>query len=361
VACPVGIASTTLAVVFLLLLAAHIITPLPLTGEVLPENKPSLMPFIYAPDLTFFGQGTAPRPTQPIRRTCGTYIFTDCTPSEELFDKLSSGSVGTTIAGPKDVQFRSFFYYQDQSLNNETVPVGLTQPMQYLLLNTEYTIVEGIIVDPNNGGIGFRNHTIPVGLELGANWQEDLLWIQPETVCTANNFSIHFPGGGAPVSVNFGNTTDGYLQDDGAFASRNWTIPAPRWDIYGPDSPWNITGPIPDLAQRAFLGAWWDNYFTASALNISGNSTLSVGNQYGNDFTDYISIIDPFSITISNIDGGIFDQSFAYNLYKFAEASLDRYYPVSNLIPGVQAAYQFSDNFMAYGNTTSFNIMLTLC
>jgi hypothetical protein len=368
VARPASIASTTLAGVVLLLLAVHIITPLPLAEDVRPESKPSLAPFIYAPDLTFFGQGTASRPAQPIRRTCGMDILTDCTPSKELFDKLSSGSVATTIADPKEVQFRNFFYDQDQNFNNETVPVGLTRPMQYLLLNTEYTIVEGIIVDPNKGGIGFRNHTIPVGLGLGATWQEDLLWIQPETVCTANNFSIHFPFGNTQVNewfagvntrLNLGNTTDRYLQDDGAFASRNWTIPAPRWDIYGPDSLWNITGPIPDLAQRAFLGAWWDNYFTASALNISENSTISVGNKYNNDFTNYTAIINPFQITISNIDGAIFDQAFAYNLWKFVSANIDRFYPISNLIPGIQASFQFSDNFMAYGNTTSFNIMLT--
>jgi hypothetical protein len=76
-----------------------------------------------------------------------------------------------------------------------------------------------------------------------------------------------------------------------------------RWDIYGPDSVWNITGPIPDLAQRSFLGAWWDNYWTANALNISANSTLSLGDKSGNDFVNYTSFINPLAIAVSNIDG----------------------------------------------------------
>ena len=199
----VNVASTTLTVAIVLQLAVHIITPLPLVQQIQPSDDSSTVSFKYAPDLTFFGQGTAPRPSQPLGRTCGTSAFTDCTPSNELFDKLSSGSVGTTVAGPKDIQFRNMFFYQNQSSSNEQLVVGLTLPMQNLLLNTNFTIVEGLIVDPNNGGVGFRNHTIPVGLQLGATWQEDILWIQPETVCTANNFSIHFPFGNSHVNELF--------------------------------------------------------------------------------------------------------------------------------------------------------------
>jgi hypothetical protein len=354
----VSIASTTLTVAVVLQLAVHVITPLPLVQQIQAREDSSSVSFDYAPDLTFFGQGTAQRPSEPLGRTCGTSTFTDCTPSDQFFNKLSSGSVGTTIAGPRDVQFRNMFFYQNQSSNNEEIAVGLTRPMQNLLLNTEYTIVEGLIVDPNNGGVGFRNHTIPIGLPLGATWQEDLLWIQPETVCTANNYSIHFAFGNSHVNelfpvLNTGNSPNlankSYLQDDGAFVLRNWSIPSPRWDINGPDSLWNITGPIPDLAQRAFLAAWWDNHFTAAALNIS-NSTTHAGAQYGQYFTNYSSIVNPFAITISNIDGGFFDQAMPYNLYKFFNANLDRFVVnFGNLIPGVEAAYNFSDNFMAYG------------
>jgi len=222
-------------------------------------------------------------------------------------------------------------------------------------------MVEGAIVDPNNGGIGFRNHTIPVGLQLGATWQEDILWIQPETVCTANNYSIHFPYGTTHLNEVFPSVdtgidtnalTDRYLQDDGAFAHRDWSIPSPDWSITGPNSLWNITGPVPDLGQRSFLGAWWDNHFTAGAMNISSNSNLQVGMQYNQHLTNYTSIIDPFQITISNIDGAFLDQAWAYNVWKFVTANLDRFFPgFSNLVPGFEAAYNFSSNFLQYGKT----------
>jgi hypothetical protein len=370
VARQVTIVSTTLTCAVVLLFAAHIITPLPLTEEIQPASDTSPVSFVYARDLTFFGQGTAARPTQPLHRSCGTKVYTDCTPSQELFDKLSSGSIGTTIAGPKDIQFRNFFFYQNQTTSNESITVGLTRPMQYLLLNTDYTIVEGLIVDPNNGGIGFRNHTVPTGLQLGATWLEDILWVQPETVCTANNFSIHFPFGnthlnqlfdGVDTGIDPNAATDRYLQDDGAFASRNWSIPSPRWDIYGEDSLWNITGPIPDLAQRAFLGAWWDNQFTASALKLSQNSTTYIGNKYDQEFKNYTSIINPFAITISNIDGAFMDPAWAYNLWKFVTNNLQRYFPIADFIPGVNASYKFVHNFLAYGMIRDFMEMWNEC
>ena len=112
----VNVASTTLTVVIGLQLAVHIITPLPLVQQIQPRDDSSTVSFKYAPDLTFFGQGTAPRPSQPLGRTCGTSTFTDCTPSSELFNKLSSGSVGTTVAGPKDIQFRNMFFLPKSKL-----------------------------------------------------------------------------------------------------------------------------------------------------------------------------------------------------------------------------------------------------
>jgi hypothetical protein len=138
------------------------LTPLPLLQSIQPEEKPSSVQFGYAPDLSYYGQGTADRPAQPMKRKCGTDTISDCTPSDELFAKLSSGSVGTTLAGPKEIQFRNFLYYTELS-TGDAVPVGLTRPIQYLILNPTYTIVEGLVVDPVNGGIGFRNHTIPNG------------------------------------------------------------------------------------------------------------------------------------------------------------------------------------------------------
>ncbi len=48
------------------------------------------------------------------------------------------------------------------------------------------------MVDTIRGGIGFRNHTIPTQVYLGAEWDEDLLWIEPVTECVNLNLSVEF-------------------------------------------------------------------------------------------------------------------------------------------------------------------------
>jgi hypothetical protein len=275
---------------------------------------------------------------------------------------LSSGTNGSTVAGPTNIQFRNFFDYNGNGSNSDDwMPVGLFRPMQSLLLENSYRIVEGLVVDADNGGIGLRNHTVPVGLDLGATWQEDLLWIQPETVCSPNNFTLHFAYGSAQVASYFhGENTQSYLEDNGAFASRNWSIPGPRWDIYGPGSLWNVSGPVPDLIQRAYIAAWWNNGFTAQALNLSGNLHLSAGDQYSKSFSTYTSFISPFSITISNMDGSFFDEAWPYNEWKFLFEFMDRLVKVSDLVPGVQASYDFADQFMQYGNKNIYRELDTL-
>lgn len=149
--------------------------------------------------------------------------------------------------------------------------------------------------------------------------------------------------------VNLDVSPSRYLRDDVAFTNLNLTIPSSRWDIVSPDSVWNISGPIPDLEQRAFIAAWWNNYHTAHALGVSEKSTSYVGKQYTNEVNNYTSITSPFAITISNIDGGIFEKAWEYNLYKFVSINLNQFYPIAQFLPGVNASLNFSKPFLAYG------------
>ena len=41
-----------------------------------------------------------------------------------------------------------------------------------------------------NGGIGFRNHTAPTGFSNGAEWVEDLTWVEPVTSCVDTNLTF---------------------------------------------------------------------------------------------------------------------------------------------------------------------------
>ena len=203
---------------------------------------------------------------------------------------------GNTIASPMDIQYRNLYLERNKYIDNDEVNArGAFRPLQSLLLDGKYRVVEGLVVDTNLGGIGFRNHTIPIQLESGAQWQEDLLWVIPETACTPVNLSLHFS-----ISENyFFDTTYGYMTDDGGFANLANDIPEPRFD--GPKGSWqDAFGSMPDLQQRSYALAWWNNQFTARLLNVSSSS---VGTKYTSEFVEYAKLASPSSITISDANG----------------------------------------------------------
>lgn len=347
VAWRVYIASTVLTAAALLLFIAHFLTPLPLVSEIALDATPSLVSFQYAPDRTFFGQGTSPRPEDTMFRTCVRKNLTIC-PSTDILTLLDTGPENT-ISGPGDIQFRNFEYGNWSNFDGQWKAIGYFRPMQSILLENSYKLVEGLVVDPVNGGVGLRNHTVPRGLDLGATWEEDLLWIQPETICAPSNFSFHF-------TIGFNKSV---LEDDGAFAERHWEFPEPRWDVFNESSEWNISTSPPNLEQRANLAAWWNNYFTAQALNISRNSSLQVGDVYPNMVSKYTSFISPYAISISNMDGSYFDATWPYNLKRFLSSFVDRLADVdiSNMVPGEAESERFSRQFSAFGTISSCTML----
>ncbi|KAK3934610.1 hypothetical protein QBC46DRAFT_273469, partial [Diplogelasinospora grovesii] len=342
---PVFVTTSVTTVAAFVLFVAHFLTPLPLSSVIQTDEQTSAVNFTYVPDTGFFGQGTNPRPIRPLSRVCWGNN-TNCPGASSLLEILSSGVRGTTIAGPKDIQYRDFLYGPGNgSSNGGQQLTGYFRPIQPVMLESSMRIVEGLVVDAMNGGVGLRNHTVPVGLELGAIWQEDLLWVQPETVCEPTNFTLHF---------SFPTQNTSYLQDDGAFSNRDWSIPGPRWDIYNSSSLWNVSGPVPNLRQRAHLASWWNNYFTAQALGLSEGSRLSIGDVYSDNFSTYTAFISPFAISISNMDGSYFDASWPANLYRFARLFIDRLgIPISQMVPGVNESRAFQSHFTAYGRRCS--------
>lgn len=115
---------------------------------------------------------------------------------------FSSGSKGdrNLAAGAFDIEYRSFI--QASNLTGEDDGPNIddgrkrTQAAfrmyESLIIQGQVKIVEGLVVDANVGGIGFRNHTVPVNPGRGSEWTEGLLWIQPETVCVSTNLSIEY-------------------------------------------------------------------------------------------------------------------------------------------------------------------------
>jgi hypothetical protein len=77
--------------------------------------------------------------------------------------------------------------------NNSAYTVGKVATLQSLILNNEIGLVEGLVLDTINGGVGFRNHTVvPADVGLGLEWQEDILWIELVTECVDSNLTIEF-------------------------------------------------------------------------------------------------------------------------------------------------------------------------
>jgi hypothetical protein len=266
-------------------------------------------PFQYIKDNSPFGYGTPPRSNFSFSRLCGTgELLTGPKPcpfsdtvsiisyySNEtitysypyginmsipnvILDTYSSGTDNTTtVSNYFDIQWRRYITTSSYLLNNGTAYLtGAFRNMQSLILSNATQPVEGLVVDTVRGGVGLRNHTIPPGFPYGVTWNENLLFIEPDTVCVDTNLTLDF----TITSAN--NTVIGgvVLTDRGGFINLNETYPEP--DLSNPQK-------NPDLFGRAYKAAWLNNALTALYYNVtnaanhtSGEHAFSYLNSYMN-------------------------------------------------------------------------------
>jgi hypothetical protein len=95
------------------------------------------------------------------------------------------------LSNPFEIQFRSYSnspHIGDMSKMNTT---AIDLYVQQLVLDTGYIVREGIIVDLDHGGVGFRNHTVPISTSAASMWSEELLWLVPLTSCIGTNWTIY--------------------------------------------------------------------------------------------------------------------------------------------------------------------------
>lgn len=224
-----------------------------------------------------------------------------------------------------DIAYRNYFEKANIYVDNAEINIaGNLQPLETFLLDDQYRVIEGLIIDAANGGIGFRNHTLPIGTELGAEWTEDILWVIPETACTSVNLSLHF----SISKDNFYKTDYGYMRDDGGFTNLDSSVPLPSWD--GPDDEWqDVFGATADLQQRSYTLGWWNNQLTARVLNVTSSS---LGERYTNGLSNYAELASPSSITISEMNGWFLNSIYfnnntaaATNFTAYGEPALPEY------------------------------------
>jgi len=281
---PLGLALTAVAA---------IVTPLGLSDALAPASGTTIATFVYAPDLGPMALGTPPRGSLGFQRVCGDFLCPGMpdvgnvtltysnissqyyikTPSipQSLVDLYQSGlrDRPSSLSSFFDVQTRQYrltpripSYYDTK--NNASYMVPSYKPLTSVVLNNNYELLEGIISDSIDGGIGFRNHSVPTGMQYGAEWEEDILWMTPEAVCVDTNLTTTY----TQDSTSYTSSTYGCVLDKGGFASLNRTVPIP--DQY---YPWNDTQSSPNLYARTYQTAWSTNVYSMFYLNVSTPGT----------------------------------------------------------------------------------------
>ena len=305
ISCFLTIASIVIAIV-------SVVTPLGLSeGIAIGSSKD--VDFQYVTDTSPIGKATLsfPRASYNHSRKCGYYLPINCPGQEHgwefwenrtglygqggddtaymstaiprnITEIFSSGSSGdkSTVAGLFDIQYRSFINVKTANASNSSLDQrqgpkydpdefrtkGTITPMESFLLRDEYVIVEGLVVDTKKGGIGFRNHTMPVHSEAGTEWKEGLLWIQPETVCIPSNLTVDY------TIVEYSSLDKGQsvISDRGGFT--NLTKDYPTFNA-------NTTQEKPELFQRAYKAAVLNNFNLMKFYNLTRENS-SIGKTY---------------------------------------------------------------------------------
>lgn len=263
--------SWTMTLGAVLLVVAGVVTPLGLRDEIVPGTTQPV-DFQYARDLSAWGPITPVRPDLKYGRHCefGRRIncpgqfqgvdFVETSPGilqsvkrdnsstvnttipanyTEMFAS-ATGDPGNTISGMFDVQYRRWkVNYEDIIDHGEPQAQGDYRYIELLIPQDDIILKEGLVIDlRDNPGIGFRNHTVPVGLAYGGTWSEDLLWLEPVTSCADTNLSVEIQITDTPDS--FTNNVTIFFVDRGAFRDLDLTaLEAPPWgdnqtlDLFG--------------------------------------------------------------------------------------------------------------------------------
>lgn len=308
---------------FLIAITA-IVTPLGLYDKIAPDDDPVSVAFQYAPDTSPFGRSTLARSEHKSLRTCGDLSFNcpsappetewenieDLTEAFQIWqssvDLFTSGNTEPTVSSVFDVEWRSYFVSTNVSdLRQGKTPFakGFHRQLAMLALHEKVEAVEGLVVDSNNAGIGFRNHTVPLDVGLGYQWTEDILFVEPVTHCVNTNLTIEYKLKGG--SFGLSSSKDHVLVDNGGFVNLDHTEPEAISGNPQDD---------PKLSARAYSVAWHYNMLMMQYFNVTTNgsdgsvpfsymdSQLGKKFKIGDEDGDVLEVV-PNSIQTSRLQG----------------------------------------------------------
>ncbi|KAK2882450.1 hypothetical protein FQN49_000342 [Arthroderma sp. PD_2] len=268
-----------------------IVTPLGLGDRIHPASS-RYVNFGYAPDLSSFGKNTISRPNMPLSRDClietrscpGAFIpgsvinqgdaNTTANPDltsttripTNITDMFTSASKNSTIASILDIQYRFWLPYTSEYFDDHKPYIrGQLLPLDSLIPKDDIVLAEGIVADMRSGGIGFRNHSVPTGLPFGAEWEEDILWVEPDISCVNTNLTYE---------LTLADTLNGTfsppiqaieLVDEGGFSDLRHGNPYDSWP--------NINYASPDPRLRADRSAWLSNFLAGLTYNLTDHDS----------------------------------------------------------------------------------------
>ncbi|KAK4447110.1 hypothetical protein QBC34DRAFT_440363 [Podospora aff. communis PSN243] len=314
---PTIAAAWALTVSTILLVITSVAAPLGIREEVVPYSSRSVE-LRYIKDTSPWGLATMERPNRNFSRYCefgrnlncpGQFQgvrFLEIPPGSGNFTSVqddnqtsiinttlpvnftamftsATNDPGNTLSGLFDIQYRRWNLRRHGLIDYGARRVeGEDVTTENLMAMNDVFVREGVIIDMRDGspGVGFRNHTIPVGLAYGGTWSEDLTWLEPVTSCADTNLSLEFEQ--ADTVNSFLHRESSYLVDRGAFQGLSIT------DLEAP--PWGDNQTL-DLAGRAQKATRQYNVLVAALLNITlplgpDNQTLPRINLTGAPFSE---------------------------------------------------------------------------
>jgi hypothetical protein len=254
-------------ILFLIAVAA-IVTPIGLYEEIEVSKDLNHVKFFQIPDKGPMGVGTLPRNDLGFSRLCtdddwkphscpdgnGSSGSGDYRISRQLIELYQSGltSQSPTVSSFFDIQARLYQIKVNKTQNNLSYLQDVYRSLTTLILDDRLQVVEGLVVDTQRPKIGFRRHTAPIKVQYGAEWDEDLLFLEPKTKCIDLNISVLFDPS-EPYAHR--------LVDKGGFVNMNMTNP---WE----EGWYDDIQQNPALERRAQATGWSLNFLLASYFNM---------------------------------------------------------------------------------------------
>ncbi|KAK3708113.1 hypothetical protein LTR37_011617 [Vermiconidia calcicola] len=291
---------------------AAIVTPLGLYEDIQPSAEPRRVDFVRQPDKGPFGLLTPPRSDLGFSRQCsdGGGLLGQCPGTTtvikysndgdtfnativnddydrriparlaELYQSgLSELDQPASVSSFFDIEWRWYNKHTRDNMLNHSYLVDSYHPITSVIGQSDIQLIEGLIVDIRDGGVGFRSHTVPATSDLlyGAEWSEDVLFFQPETACVDTNVTLEYA---VPSEDEFFGRPTQNIVDQGGFAQISRQNP---WD----DGWYGDTQQDPKLRARAYRAAWTMNVLNMFFFNVTEPHTnlSTIGSFIGRKFS----------------------------------------------------------------------------